>query len=75
MPRSVRLPGLAARFIPAILSVGAVLAAWESYVRIAGLSPATLPAPSRVIAQAFAERAALLANSWPTLQADRKSVV
>ena len=69
MPRSVRLPGLAARFLPAILSVGALLAAWESYVRIAGLPPATLPAPSRVLAQAFAERAALLANSWPTLQA------
>jgi len=69
MPRSVRLPGLAAHFIPATLSVGAVLAAWESYVRIAGLPPATLPAPSRVLAQAFAERAALLANSWPTLQA------
>jgi ABC-type nitrate/sulfonate/bicarbonate transport system permease component len=69
MLRFIRLPELAMRSAPAVLSVSTLLAIWEAYVDLAGVPPTTLPAPSRVITQAFVEHAALLSNSWPTLQA------
>jgi ABC-type nitrate/sulfonate/bicarbonate transport system permease component len=54
---------------PAILSVAAALAVWETYVRVSGISALVLPAPSRVIGQIAANRELLWANTLPTLQA------
>ncbi|MCS6762344.1 MAG: hypothetical protein MO846_10535, partial [Candidatus Devosia symbiotica] len=43
--------------------------AWKSCVTFSGISPITLPAPSRVIAQTIEHRSALLENTIPTLNA------
>jgi NitT/TauT family transport system permease protein len=40
---------------------------WELYVRLAGVSPLTLPAPSRVIRHLLAEPGFYLRNGWVTL--------
>ncbi|TIU14405.1 MAG: ABC transporter permease, partial [Mesorhizobium sp.] len=40
--------------------------AWELYARISGISPTTLPAPSRVLFQAILQRQALFDNTVPT---------
>lgn len=57
------------RVLPALLSVAALLAAWEIYVRVSGISALVLPAPSRVIGQIVANREILWANTLPTLTA------
>lgn len=54
---------------PAIVSVSALILAWELYVRLSGISPTTLPAPSRVLVQGFEQREALVTHTWATLQA------
>lgn len=54
---------------PALISVGAVVLAWETYAAFSGISPTTLPAPSRVAAQVMEHRGALLDNATPTLGA------
>ncbi|MBT9384883.1 ABC transporter permease [Pseudooceanicola sp. CBS1P-1] len=59
----------AGRALPALVSVCAILLAWEVYVDLAGVSPTLLPAPSRVVEQGWAARAVLLANAGPTLAA------
>lgn len=57
------------RPLPAILSVGALVLAWEAYVRLSGVSPTTLPAPSRVVTQLAENRGTIWANTLPTIQA------
>lgn len=54
---------------PAAIAVCLLFAGWEAYARLSGIAPATLPAPSRVIEQAFVYRQALLDNTLPTLEA------
>ncbi|MBE7182875.1 MAG: ABC transporter permease [Methylobacterium mesophilicum] len=54
---------------PAALAILSVLFLWELYAQVSGVKPSTLPAPSRVGLQIWENRAALLANAWPTLQA------
>ena len=54
---------------PAILLVAAILAAWEVYARYSGIKATTLPAPSRVLEQAWINRDALFDNTIPTLYA------
>lgn len=54
---------------PALLSVAALIAAWEISVHVSGISPTVLPAPSRVLSQAYENRAALTGHSLATLQA------
>jgi len=54
---------------PAALAVLALLAAWEIYVALAGISPLILPPPSRILAQVFEQRHVLAGHSWATLQA------
>ena len=54
---------------PAVLSVAVVLLAWEGYARFSGIDAAMLPPPSRVFAQGFLNRSALLDNTVPTLEA------
>ncbi|MGB3539184.1 MAG: ABC transporter permease [Mesorhizobium sp.] len=54
---------------PALISVGTLVLAWELYARFSGISPTTLPAPSRVLAQAMQHRQALFDNTLPTIRA------
>ena len=54
---------------PAVFSVSALILAWEAYVQLSGISPTALSAPSRVLAQGFAQREALANHALATLQA------
>lgn len=54
---------------PAALSVATLFLAWEAYVRLSGISPTALPAPSRVLLQGIEQREALAEHSLATLQA------
>jgi ABC-type nitrate/sulfonate/bicarbonate transport system permease component len=54
---------------PALLSVAAAIALWEFYVRASGISPLVLPAPSRIAATIWENRALLWANTLPTIRA------
>ena len=57
------------RIVLPCLALALLLAAWEAYVRLAGVSPGLLPAPSRVAAQIWDQRVLLWQNAWPTLVA------
>lgn len=67
LPR--RPGGGLSRGIPAVLSVASAFAIWEIYVRLSGISPLVLPAPSRVIDQMVLNRGILWDNTRPTIQA------
>ncbi|MEO3997925.1 ABC transporter permease [Mesorhizobium sp. CAU 1732] len=72
MPSSPSARAVASAFAkagPAIVSVGSLFAAWEFYAQTSGISPTTLPAPSRVLAQMVQHRAALIDNTLPTIRA------
>jgi NitT/TauT family transport system permease protein len=43
------------------------LVAWEVYVRVSGILPIILPAPSDVAIYMWQQRVQLLENAWPTL--------
>ncbi|MBS3649045.1 ABC transporter permease [Pseudaminobacter sp. 19-2017] len=58
-----------ARVWPAALAIGFLLAAWQLYVDLSGLSPTLLPSPARIAQQAWIHRQALLDNSVPTIRA------
>jgi ABC-type nitrate/sulfonate/bicarbonate transport system permease component len=47
--------------------VAALLAVWEAYCRLAGVSPVVLPAPTRILAQLWAFREDALRHTIPTL--------
>lgn len=55
--------------LPALFAVANLVLIWEGYTRFSGVSPTTLPAPSRVVAQAYEYRQALFDNTLPTLRA------
>ena len=59
--------GRLGRWGPPILLVGAIVLAWEGYVRLASLDPITLPAPSRVLSALWDFRDAAIGNLVPTL--------
>jgi ABC-type nitrate/sulfonate/bicarbonate transport system permease component len=59
--------GRARRWLPPLLLVAAILLVWEAYVRLAGLDPITLPAPTRVLTALWDFRAAALGHLVPTL--------
>lgn len=67
--RAIPLLHHVGRTLPAIVALALVLAGWEAYVRLSGLSPTALPAPSRVLEEAWKNRQALLSNLLPTLAA------
>ncbi|WP_425283281.1 ABC transporter permease [Martelella endophytica] len=58
-----------ARALPAIAAVLVLLVLWELYARLSGIRPTTLPAPSRIAVQAWANRATLIDNTIPTIKA------
>jgi ABC-type nitrate/sulfonate/bicarbonate transport system permease component len=55
------------RWLPPALLVLALVALWEAYVRLAGLDPVTLPAPSRVLTALWDFRDAAASHLVPTL--------
>jgi ABC-type nitrate/sulfonate/bicarbonate transport system permease component len=67
LPRHVG--GGLAHSIPAVLSVVSAFVIWEIYVRLSGISPLMLPAPSRVLEQMVVNRAILWDNTVPTMKA------
>ncbi|GAA3586733.1 ABC transporter permease [Klugiella xanthotipulae] len=56
------------RLLPAILLGVLLLVGWELYVRISGVRPQILPAPSRVFAQGIAHSSDLWRHASATLQ-------
>ena len=58
-----------ARITPAALSLALLLFTWELYARFGGIAPTVLPAPSRVLLQAWENREALAENTLPTIRA------
>jgi ABC-type nitrate/sulfonate/bicarbonate transport system permease component len=55
--------------LPAIGATAAFVLLWELYADLSGIRPSTLPAPSRVLTQAWVNRQALIDNTWPTIGA------
>jgi ABC-type nitrate/sulfonate/bicarbonate transport system permease component len=55
--------------LPAIGATAAFVLLWELYADFSGIRPSTLPAPSRVLTQAWVNRQALIDNTWPTIGA------
>ena len=55
------------RLLPTALLALAILVVWETYVRLSGVRPQVLPAPSRVIAEGWAFRDLIGAHLLPTL--------
>ena len=55
------------RWGPPVALVGAILLIWEGYVRLAGLDPITLPAPSRVLSALWDFRVTAVGHLVPTL--------
>lgn len=58
-----------ARGLPAFLSIIGLIAVWELYVAVSGISPLVLPPPSRVAHEIIDNWPVLWANTKPTLQA------
>ncbi|MGB6118564.1 MAG: ABC transporter permease [Mesorhizobium sp.] len=57
------------RLIPPVVALAGLVLLWETYVRVSGVSPTILPAPSHVLFQAWEHRQALWDNLVPTLRA------
>lgn len=57
------------RALPAAVALFCLVAAWEAYSRLSGISITTLPAPSHVIVQTWINRGPLWDNLVPTIQA------
>ena len=53
--------------LPAIALVAALLVAWEAYVRLAGIQPVLLPAPSRIATALWDYRADAVRHAVPTV--------
>ena len=53
--------------LPAIALVTAILVVWEAYVRIAGVTPVVLPAPSRIATALWDFRADAARHALPTI--------
>jgi len=60
-------PGVIGRWGPPLVLTGALVLIWETYVRLAGLDPITLPSPSRVVAALWDFREAAVGHLVPTL--------
>lgn len=60
---------LAGRVVPPVALLALVVGAWEAWVRLAGIDPSVLPAPSRV-ARALADQAGTLLGHIPTTMAE-----
>jgi ABC-type nitrate/sulfonate/bicarbonate transport system permease component len=57
------------RILPPVALVAALFAVWQVYAATVGPGADVLPTPSRVVVQGWANRDALLTNTWPTARA------
>jgi ABC-type nitrate/sulfonate/bicarbonate transport system permease component len=64
--RFLRSPTLL-RAAPAVCAALVAVLVWELYADFSGIRPSVLPAPSRVLVQAWLNRASLADNTWPTI--------
>ena len=55
------------RWAPPLILLGLLVVAWEVYVRLGGLDPVVLPAPTRVLTALWDFRAAAVGHLVPTL--------
>jgi ABC-type nitrate/sulfonate/bicarbonate transport system permease component len=53
--------------LPALALVAAILVAWEAYVRVAGIEPVVLPAPTRIATALWDFRGDALRHGIPTV--------
>ena len=53
--------------LPAVALVAAILVAWEAYVRVSGMEPVVLPAPSRIATALWDFRADAVRHALPTI--------
>jgi ABC-type nitrate/sulfonate/bicarbonate transport system permease component len=53
--------------LPAVALIAAILLAWEAYVRVSGVEPVVLPAPSRVASALWDFRADAARHAVPTI--------
>lgn len=53
--------------LPALVLVAGILAAWEAYVRLAGVSPVVLPGPVRIVESLWTFRADATRHALPTI--------
>jgi len=67
--RSTRLTAALSRILPPVFALAGLVLAWEFYAGVSGVAPMVLPAPSRVLGQAWQHRLALWDNLLPTLAA------
>ncbi|KQU03765.1 nitrate ABC transporter permease [Rhodococcus sp. Leaf7] len=56
------------RFGPALLLAGGLVAFWQVYVVVSGISPRVLPSPSRVVSQGWANRDVIAGHAASTIQ-------
>ncbi len=57
------------KWLPAAIAVACLVCLWQVYAQLSGISPTTLPPPSRVLVQTWQNRLALFDNLLPTLGA------
>lgn len=62
------MSALVARFGPPLAALAALIAVWEAGVRLGGVAPYVLPAPSLVLATLIADWSVLSASLWVTLE-------
>jgi ABC-type nitrate/sulfonate/bicarbonate transport system permease component len=55
------------RALPAVLTVGVLIAVWELWCRLGDVDPRVLPPPSTVARTMWRSRVALVENAWPTV--------
>ena len=60
--------GLVGSVLPTVVILAVVVAVWEILVRTLALRPQVLPAPSRVLAQGWAQRDIILGHAGATLR-------
>ena len=66
-PAGDERPPLIRRIAPALAIVGALLVAWELYVRWSGIDPIVLPSPSRILGALVEYRGLAIGHTLPTL--------
>jgi len=62
-----QVPRVLLLWLPPLALVAAAVASWEAYVQVSGISPVTLPAPSRVLDASYGNRSDLWDHSLITL--------
>ncbi|MBY6540174.1 ABC transporter permease [Rhodococcus sp. BP-349] len=56
------------RYAPALLLAAGLVAAWQVYVVVSGISPRVLPSPARVVDQGWTNRAVIAGHASSTVQ-------